>query len=339
MTYKSIFKGRLEFGSPKSYEKVVKMFLHRNENYYKFDVLLDEEQIFEPASNALQVTGFITQGTEKSWKNTVNLLEYVAQFAVAGRLAAWMINEGKVIHHKVVEPESDRAAVQAFLKGRSLSEQEGREGEAMQALNRAIEKYERHGQAYERRAYVNFLLKNYDDAFSDYSHSIELAPMNPEAYFGRGKIRLFKEDFKGAIADFTMAIKHSIPLQAINLMARRLKAELLIQFGEYKPAANELRFLSTRKLKPDNPNYAFRRKVLYCYASSLMELDQHEEAIEHCNKALQIEYMEGNIPDADIYLLRGNIRHKASEKDFVKDWEKAEKLGSDEAAELLKEHA
>ena len=82
MTYKTIFKGRLEFGSQKSYDKVLKMYHHRVENYYKSDILLNEEEIFDESSNSLNVPRFITQGSVKSWKNTVSLLEYLAQFAV-----------------------------------------------------------------------------------------------------------------------------------------------------------------------------------------------------------------------------------------------------------------
>ena len=339
MTYKSIFKGHLEFGSPKSYDKVLKMYQHRVENYYKSDVLLNEEDIFDEASSSLRVPRYITQGSEKSWKNTVSLMEYVAQFAVAGNFGAWMTNEGKVMHHDFVEPKSERAAVQAFLKGRRLSEEKGREDDAMKALNRAIEKYERHGQAYERRGYVNYLLKNYEDAYADYSRSIELAPTIPEAYFGRGQIKVIKKDIKGAIADFGMTIKQSIPLQAINLTARRLKSELHIQLKEYKNALADLRFLATRKMKSDNPNKLFMRSIYFNYGRVLLELGQAENAVEVLDKALEVEVGEGNIQDAEILLLRGMARQKASKKGFLKDWKEAEKLGSSQAAKLLKEHA
>ena len=326
MTYKSIFKGHLEFGSPKSYDKVLKMYQHRVENYYKSDVLLNEEDIFDEASSSLRVPRHITQGSEKSWKNTVSLMEYVAQFAVAGSFGAWMTNEGKVMHHGFVEPKSERAAVQAFLKGRKLSEEEGREDDAMKALNRAIEKYERHGQAYERRGYVNYLLQNYDDAFADYSQSIELAPTNPEAYFGRGQIRVIREDMKGAIVDFGMAIKQSIPLQSINLTARRLKSELHIELKEFQQALADLRFLTKRKFKPDNPCYIWRRSMFFNYGRVLLETGKVEEAVETFDAALQIEVGAGDIQDAEIFLLRGMARQKASKKGFLKDWKEAEKL-------------
>ena len=175
MTYKTIFKGRLEFGSAKSYETVLKMYQHRVENYYKSDILLDEESIFDEESSSLNVPRFITQGSEKSWKNTISMLEYVAQFAIAGNMTAWMTENGKILKHGIVEPRSDRSAVQAYLKGRELLEKKGKEDEAIKSLTKAIEKYDRHAQAYERRGHINFQLKNYDDAIYDFTKSIDFS--------------------------------------------------------------------------------------------------------------------------------------------------------------------
>ena len=159
MTYKTIFKGRLEFGNARSYDKVLKMYQHRVENYYKSDVLLVEEEIFDESSYSLIVPRYITQGSKKSWKNTMSLVEYVAQFAVSGNFGGWMTEEGKILQHGIVEPKSERQAVQAFLRGRELSNAKGKETEAVEALTKAIEKYEGHAQAYERRGHVNLMLQ------------------------------------------------------------------------------------------------------------------------------------------------------------------------------------
>ena len=103
MCYKSIFKGRLEFGNSRSYDKVLKMYQHRLENYYKSDVLLEEEEIFNQETSSLIVPRtVIPQGSEKSWRNTMDILEYVAQFAVSGNLGGWMTEEGKILRHGVV---------------------------------------------------------------------------------------------------------------------------------------------------------------------------------------------------------------------------------------------
>ena len=339
MTYKTIFKGRLEFGSPKSYDKVLRMYQHRVESYYKSDVLLKEEEIFDEASSSLNVPRYITQGSEKSWKNTISLLEYVAQFAVAGKLGAWMTESGKVLHHGNVEPNSDRIAVQAFIKGRKLCEEQGKETEAIEALNKAIEKYERHGQAYERRGYVNYLLRNYKDALYDYNKSIDISPNSPEAFYGRAKVHMAMGSHREAIADFDQAIKKSIPLQSIYWRARRKKGDCHIAIGDYKGALLDLKLLTKRIFKSDDPNFSWRRVDFFNYGRAMSETGSNEEAIELFNAALTLEDGPKKLSEATILVHRGLASHRVGDKSYVEDWTRATELGAEEAKELLEEYA
>lgn len=337
MVYKSIFKGRLEFGNARSYDKVLKMYQHRLENYYKSDVLLEEEDIFDEENYSLNVVRtVIPQGSEKSWRNTMDILEYVAQFAVSGNLGGWMTEEGKILRHGYVEPKSERTAVQAFLKGRELSNSKGMEGEAMKALNKAIDKYERHAQAYERRGHVNVLLKNYKDAIYDYSKSIELANSNPEPFFGRANVKLKLKDHEGAISDFASAVKTSIPLEPIYWKARRLKGMTHVHLGQFKEAAPDFKFFCNRKFKPDNPNFKWRRAVWFEYGKTLIELEQYEEAVAAFDQVLALQEGNDNISQADKVYYRSLALQRAGKRGYRKGLEEAVKLGSKEAAALLK---
>ncbi|MEO1514414.1 MAG: tetratricopeptide repeat protein [Bacteroidota bacterium] len=327
MTYKTIFKGRLEFGSPKSYDKVLKMYQHRVESYYKSDILLNEEEIFDEASSSLNVPQFITQGSEKSWKNTISLLEYVAQFAVAGRMGAWMTAEGKILHHDLVEPKSDRVAVQAFLRGRSLVDEAGRESEAMEALSKAIEKYERHAQAYERRGYVNFLLKNYEDALYDYNKSIDISKNNPEAFYGRGNVKMLLEDYSSAAEDFAAAIKMSIPLMPIYWKSRRLKAICHIKMDDAKAAMLDMRLFCKRAFKPANPNYRHHREMHLRYGKVLLGMDNPQDALDIFERALKLENLNNNtVSDAELLYYRGKAKN-ACGKPYKADLAKAAEMG------------
>ena len=78
-------------------------------------------------------------------------------------------------------------------------------------------------------------------------------PVNPEAYLGRANTKLALKDEKGAIADFDLAIKSSIPLQPIYWKSRRLKGNALLRMGDTKAALTELRLFTLRKFKSDNP--------------------------------------------------------------------------------------
>ena len=336
MTYKTIFKGRLEFGNARSYDKVLKMYQHRVENYYKSDVLLNEEDIFDEESASLNVPRYITQGSEKSWKNTYSLLEYIAQFAVSGNLVAWMTEEGKILRHGIVEPQSDKVAVQQFLKGKKLLKEKGRESEAMEALNRAIDKYERHAQAYERRGQVNFLLQNYDDALYDYSKSIDISPGNPEPYFGRATVHMIKDNLKEAIEDFDQTVKKSIPLQPIYWRARRFKGESLIKVGDFKEALLDFKFFTKRAFKEDNPNFLWKRQCFYNYGICLLETEAYAEAVDAFNACIALTEGNDTIAEGDMWARLGTAKEKAGKTGFLKAWKKAVTLGSKEAKLILK---
>ena len=336
ITYKTIFKGRLEFGSTKSYETVLKMYQHRVENYYKSDILLDEEEIFNEESYSLIVPRSVFQGSEKSWKNTISMLEYCAQFAVAGNMTAWMTENGKILKHGVVEPISDRSGVQAFLRGRNLCEEKGKEDEAIKSLNKAIEKYDRHAEAYERRGNINFQLKNYDDAIYDFTKSINFSPSNVEPYFGRGQVKLKLKDVEGAIEDFAMAVKTSIPLQPIYWKARRAKANCHMALGDIEGAMQDLKFYAKRNFPKDHPGKPYQREMTFNYGKALLKIGEPLQALEVFQTVFEIEEGKDKISEADKYLYRGIARKNAGKNGFLKDWKAAQKLGSKEATKLLK---
>ena len=117
-TFKTIIAGRLEFGSARSYKKVVDLFQHRVENYYRNAVLLREyEELFDEEGYAITIPRMIvSDAPEKNWKNTINLLKYINDYAIAGNMRVWVIQDRKLIAEEYIEPTSDKVAVQSFLK-------------------------------------------------------------------------------------------------------------------------------------------------------------------------------------------------------------------------------
>ncbi len=336
-TYKVIFSGRLEFGNPKSFGKVLKMYQHRMENYYKNEIILNWEDVFIEDASALNVPRLIAKASNKWWKNTVNLLEYVAQYAVAGDLSVWMVEQGKILKYRMIEPQGDKVAVQSFLKGRELVNETGKEEEAKLALSRAIEKFARHAKAYERRGYVNYHLGNYEDAIYDYSKSIDINPNGAESYQGRAWVLVAQNKYEEAIEDLVLCIKKSIPLQPMYWQARRLKAECLIKMNDFEGAAQDLRLFTKREFTPENPNYKWRRSVWFKYGKTLMQLKDHQAAAEAFDQAMKLEDLAGNVSDAELLLYRGMAFHEAGQNGYRSDWEAAANKGSERAAALLAE--
>ncbi len=338
--FKTILSGCLEFGNQRSYEQVLKLYQHRTENYYRNDVLLKAEEVFQEDNFSLLIPRFIKECPEKSWKNSLNLLEYVADYAVAGELRAWIIQEGKLVEQRTIEPSGDKTAIQAFIKGRELIREKGMEEEARSALDRAIQKFERHALAYERRGVVNFKLHNFNDALYDFTKSIDINPNNPEPYWGRTHVKIKKHDLTGAIEDLENTIAKSIPHQPIYWSARRLKGELHVKLGEFQKAIFELKLVAGRKFKEDDPNFKWQIVVLYNYGRALAAVGQYTEAVAVFNQMFNFEAQREEAPSrADQLLNRGLARQKAGESGYVSDLKEAAELGSEEAAAILEEIA
>ncbi len=266
---KLIFKGRLDFGSQRTYDMVLKHWQTRIETYFKSDILFTAEQVFSPDELTLSVPHpqQMVMSTEKHWRSTTSLLQEVAQYAVMGNLGAWRVESGRILEQIKIEPSSDKASVAMYRQGCALV-QEGGMTEASEALNIAIEKYERHALAYERRGYVNYKLKNFKDALYDFSKSIDLYPNNPEPYYGRGKVKMLKNEWDGAAQDFDHTIKRSLPLQHIYWLARLRKGESLHHGKKYSEAIAELKLFLQRTFAETDPNFRYRSKAEYLLAES-----------------------------------------------------------------------
>ena len=262
---KLIFKGRLEFGSERTYNMVLNHWNTRIENYFKSDILFKAEQVFSADDFALSVPQQVLMSTEKHWRSTTALLKEVAQYALAGKVGAWWVQNGQILAEHNIEPKSDKTAVSEFIRGRDLAQQGGMES-ASEALSNAIAKYERNALAYERRGYVNYKLKNFNDALYDFSKSIAINPNNPEPFYGCGKVRMLKNEWEAAVQDFDAAIKLSLAVQPIHWLARLRKGDSLYRAKRYAEAMTELRFFLQRKFSDSDLNLRYRPKAEFLLA-------------------------------------------------------------------------
>ncbi len=332
---KSILQGRIEFGNQKSFDKVFKMFEYRTETYYKNDIIMTQEEAFDTELLSLEVPRYVGQHTEKSFRNTVSLLQYCAQFAISGEIRAWQTESGKVLRYAYIEPESDKAAVINFRKGKELVGSDGREQEALDALSKAIEKYNRHAYAYEKRGEVNFTLKKYHDALRDFNKCLAIDDTIPDAYLGKANIAMHNEDYDEAITNLEFAIKKSIALQPIYWKSRRLKAECHIRKEEFEKAAVDLKLLTNRKFGKDNYNYKWRKQNLNQYGKVTAELGEYKEAIKIFEAVEEIE-IDYQFNEGEFLYYRGFSKKKSRKRDFVKDLKRASELGIKKAEILLK---
>ncbi|MEL6720613.1 MAG: tetratricopeptide repeat protein, partial [Bacteroidota bacterium] len=253
---------------------------------YKERVLLKIEDIFDEEQCSIIIPRFVKEEVEmKRWRNTLSLLNYIAEYAMSGSVSAWRVESGKVLEREVIEPTSEKTAIQAYLKGREMMNEEGRMEEAMQSLDKAIKKFERHALAYERRGYINFLLKNYDDALYDYTKSISLYGHNAKPYYGRAMIKILQKDLEGAIEDLDKAIKTSIALEPIYWKSRKIKGDCHIQLKEYNKAEFEFKLFTKRNFAESDPNREALKDAYFSFGKTLLEVGKPTEALKALDTA------------------------------------------------------
>lgn len=327
--YRVIIQGRLDFGTARSYDQAKKMYDYRLTNYCKTDSLFKESgEIFNDDDLTLNIPRFVGQAFEKTFKNTTSLIEYCAQFALTGVIKAWQTDSGKILNYRDIEPKSDKVAVLLFQKGKKLSKESGQEKEAYVELTKAIEKYDKHAMAYEKRGNINLTLKKYSDATRDFKKTVAIDPSNPMAYYGIAQVHIHKEEFQDAIDNLELVCKKSLALQAIYWKARRLKADCHFKLGQLDKAEFDLKLFTKRVFTEDNPNFAWKRHGLYFYGRVLFDQEKFIEAIPAFQGALEITEGIDTIPLEDMYFYLGNSKKRAGKNGYVSDLKKAKEMGS-----------
>jgi tetratricopeptide (TPR) repeat protein len=313
------------------------MYQYRIETYYRNDIIFKVEDVFKEEELSLEIPRFVGNVTEKSYKNTVDLLSYCVQFAVNGSVRCWLVDSGNILHFDLLEPDSDKAVVQHYLKGRSLVKKEGHQNEAIDDLTKAIEMHDRHAQAYERRAKTNFILRNYHDANRDYTKAIGIDPSIPSAYFGRARVALINEDWKKAAEDLDQTIKKSIALEPIHWKARRLKGMCHLYLKEFRKAVFELKLYTHRKFPEGDPNIFWKRLGFFNYGKALLELEEYQEALAAFNQAYEMDDADDGVETSEILRYRGLTKQRSGKNGYIKDIKEAAKLGNKQATKLLAE--
>ena len=286
--YRVIIAGQLEFGSKRVFDQVVEQYVHRMENYYKNDILVKAEEIFNEEQMTLDIPRRVVVGSERHWLNTLNLMERVVSFSMAGSLNLWRLQAGTILDHHVLEPKSERTTVQLFNRGRQLVTQDEKEEEALAMMTRVVDRFARHAQAYERRGFVNYRLGNIADALYDYNKSLKINPSMPEAHYGRGLVHAKNEDWEQAAADFEAVTKTSIPHQSIYWMAQVALGDTYLKLGRPADALRVFNLFTKRKQRIASLD-RYDRRVNFTFGQLLTKAGRYNDAIAAFEQALAAE--------------------------------------------------
>jgi tetratricopeptide (TPR) repeat protein len=284
-TYRVTLKGHLDFVMPKTYDMVTAHFQKRLETYYKMDIALKGDDYFKPETLNLVVPRMEHFcGIEKTWKNTIGLLNEIRTYSVAGALHLWVQNEkNQLIAEESFLPVGDKMATTEYLKGIVLSDK-GKQEAAIVAFNKAIDKHNGYAQAYERRGVAYFRMGLLEDALLDFSKSNALMP-NAEAFVGLAETKREMGDLEGAIEDLALSLKNCVPFQPVFWTTRRLKGEVHLALNQAKEAAFEFKFFTKRAFKDDDPNLPFKGRSWSMYVAALEKMGEKKEALEAAKQA------------------------------------------------------
>ncbi len=336
--FKVIIQGKLELGSEKTMKQVLDQVIPRMDTHYKRELIFKQpELIFNQEEFTLDLGRYIGNVTEKYWKNTIHFLEYCAGFASAGTVDAWMTDSGKILQHFHIEPKGEKSCIMLYQSGKKASEEKGLEQEAIRILTEAIEKYERHSQAYSQRGYVNFTLKNYDDALYDFKKAVSFDSLNSSAHYGLGRTLMIKKKFAEAIPCFEETCKSSIALQSIYWAARRSKGMCHLELKEYDKALGEFKLVTTREYSKEDSNFKHLPSVWFNYGKAYFATGQLDKALEAFDKSASFEDGRSTEDKAELFMQRGLARKAAGKADFIIDFKKASELGNEDAIRLLSE--
>ncbi|MFN8279944.1 MAG: tetratricopeptide repeat protein [Saprospiraceae bacterium] len=335
--YKVIIQGKLELGNSKTMNQVLDQITPRLDTHYKRELIFKQPELIFKDDYTIDVGRFIGNVTEKYWKNTISFLEYCAGFSSAGTIDAWMTDSGKILQHYHIEPNGEKKCIILYQSGKKASEEKGSEQEAIKMLTEAIEKYERHSQAYTQRGYVNFTLKNFDDALYDFKKAAVIDPMNSSAHYGIARTLMVQKKFREAVQSFEDTARSSIALQPIYWSARRSKAYCHLELKEFEEAAKEFKLVTSKEFSKEDPNYKHLPMVWFNYGKAFFAMGQLDQALDAFDKSAALDPAKNFEKRAELFHHRALARKAAGKPDYVIDLKKASELGHEDASRLLAE--
>ena len=290
---KCIFRGRLELGNERTYEKVKSHFINRVETMYRSDIFFSIEEDFREESFAIELPVATMQLPERSYRKSMDLLVELAQYSLAGRIKGWAIDSGKIISEDVIQPANQKDAVIYFQEGFGLSQAPGNEEAAIDMLTESINAFDRNPLAYDRRGFISYKLGKYQDAIIDFEKSIAIFQANPEPYYGLGRCYQVLENWPKAKENMAQAMKVGIPRESIYHTARLYFGIASYHLDQLDEAEKELTAFITRKYDTDDHNLK-KMSLAYKYLGKVqMKNNQTQKALENFNIALSL----GQNPD------------------------------------------
>lgn len=324
---KTIFQGRLAFDNVASFDKLKKMYLHQTDTLYKGEILYRFEDVFEEENLVLEIPRSVNTTTDKYWQKTIQILKYSAQFAVAGRIGAWVVENGVAKKEFKIEPSGDKTVVMSYKEGIQLTKDEDYEN-AILYFDIALTEFPDHADALSRKAFCMKNMGKYEEAEVLYLKSIRLDEYHPESSFGLAIMLHDLGRLEEAVKYYDMTLPRALAVQPIYWEARREKAKALIEIGLEEKAMAEYKLLCRKDFNTADSNYEKRGEDVLIYTKLLIEKSEFKVSVELLDRILESNFKD--LPTqivAELFYLRSVAKMNANKKGYKQDLETAGKMG------------
>ena len=324
---KTIFQGRLAFDNATSFDKLKKMYLHQTESLYKGEILFLFEDVFNEEKLVLEIPRTVLTTTDKYWQKTTQILKYSAQFAVAGRIGAWVVENGVARKQMKIEPSGDKTIVMNYKEGIQLMKEEDYEN-AILSFDIVLKAFSEHADALSRKAFCLKNLGRYEEAEKLYLKSIGVDEYHPQSSFGLAIMLHDLGKLEQAIKYYDLTIPRALAVQPVYWETRREKAKAFIEMGKEEKAMPEYKLLCRKDFAKTDSNYEKRGEDVLIYTKMLIEREEYKVSVELLDRILESNFKD--LPKqtvAELFYLRSIAKMNANKKGYKQDLEMAEKMG------------
>jgi tetratricopeptide (TPR) repeat protein len=243
---KVIFKGRLDFGSKEVVVRIVRQLETRIVNLYKEDLPWKLEELLLEDTEQVRFLPVSKQIADRTWKHGLDVLGWLAHFALCGEVLAIRISPERSTH--LIQPAGQKAAV--LLYRHALEEQDPGQREGL--YDQILEKYAYHTEALMGRADLALERGDLERAASDLAIVMDRDPENPGLWLRMARYHYRQGAFTHALDHIEKTVVLSMPLEELHWRGRQCKAKILHAMDELDGAEREWRLLEARLEKaPD----------------------------------------------------------------------------------------
>ena len=232
-----IIFGRIDYKNKRSVNFARNEYIRHNETKAKGDLIFRPEVFFGEEPDAeldflhIEFKRKIHEAADKTLQHSLNALEVLMQFAIAGRVDVFVLAAGELPQQRTLTVRNDKSTVHALAAGLEAIE-EARYADAIPPLTDAISSYKQHAWALDARSTCHYELGDLEAAEADAKAARAIYPALPNPHLTLARIADQRGERAKAIDGCKRAMDGSIPHQPGYWICALFQAKVLLDLLE-----------------------------------------------------------------------------------------------------------